>query len=310
MSVRKDSDAANLKADKEGFLEHHKDSTDKKKTKTQKFYFRLAGGTLYFYENEKVTKAKGVLQLKGVTVEEQVVDKKNLVVLSGEGQVFKISGADVSDWATAIRGNLNKEPYNLELKGEAAKMGFIMKAKKNIAGKAATSSFGKSVINKVIDDEIKALLNAVKNIIAVIYGSKEQAERLEKNAIKIVVKAYFLWENKTIPLEAFQKVEDPLKKALKLLIAVFDHIEKVKDDKLKAEILDEKFTVAAVLLDNVKEQLTSLLGPHLKPKSIARINESFDKVANRDFLLKTHTEESLKPDVNHVMGFIRNYVKR
>jgi len=141
-----------------------------------------------------------------VKIEEQTIDKKNSIVLSSDGASFVISGNDLQDWSKALQNNLQKDPISLELKGEAAKMGFMMKAKKNIAGKAATSSFGKSVINKVIDDEIKQLITCVKNIIAVESGSKDLADKLEKNAIKIVVKAYFLWENKTIPIEDFLKV--------------------------------------------------------------------------------------------------------
>jgi len=241
---------------------------------------------LYFYKEKQSSKAKGVVQLKGVKIEEQTIDKKNSLVLSSEGNLFIISGNDIREWSQSLQNNLNHEPILLELKGETAKMGFIMKAKKNIAGKAATSSFGKSVINKVIDDEIKQLITCVKNIIAVESGSKELADKLEKNAIKIVVKAYFLWENKTIPLEDFLKVEAPLKQALRILLAVYDNIEKVKDVKLKAEILDEKFTVAAVLLDTVKELLVNILQPHLKLKSITRVNDTFNQIARRDFFIK------------------------
>jgi len=136
------------------------------------------------------------------------------------------------------------------------------------------------------------------------------ADKLEKNAIKIVVKAYFLWENKTIPLEDFLKVEAPLKQALRILLAVYDNIEKVKDVKLKAEILDEKFTVAAVLLDTVKELLVNILQPHLKLKSITRVNDTFNQIARRDFLLKAFSEESLKSDVNLVVNFTRAYIKK
>jgi len=101
-----------------------------------------------------------------------------------------------------------------------------------------------------------------------------------------------------------------LKQALRILLAVYDNIEKVKDPNLRVEILDEKFTVAAVLLDTVKELLVNILQPHLKTKSINRVNDTFNQIARRDFLLKAFSEESLKPDVHHVVNFTRSYIKK
>jgi len=164
-------------------------------------------------------------------------------------------------------------------------------------------------MNKVIDAETKKLLASIRNIVTVESGSAALADKLERNAIKVVIKSYFLWENKSVPLDDFQKVEVPLKQALRILLTVRDNITKVKDPALKAQVLDEKFTIVAVLLDNVKEILTKLLSPHLKPKSIGRIDEIFHQVAKRDFLLKAYTDESLKNDVDYIVDYIRVYIR-
>jgi len=87
---------------------------------------------LYFYSEKQSVKAKGVVQLKGVKIEEQNLDKKNSIVLSGDGASFIISGNDIREWHQSIQNNIHKDPISLELKGEAAKMGFIMKAKKTL----------------------------------------------------------------------------------------------------------------------------------------------------------------------------------
>jgi hypothetical protein len=164
-------------------------------------------------------------------------------------------------------------------------------------------------MNKVIDAETKKLLDCIRNLVTAESGSSALAEKLERNAVKIVIKSYFLWENKSVPLEEFQQVEVPLKQALKILLAVYDNLSKVKDPAMKAQVLDEKFTVVAVLLDSVKEILIKLLSAHMKPKSIGRINEIFLQIARRDFLLKCYTDESLKDDVGYVVGFIRSYIR-
>jgi len=136
MSKKETIDLKDLKADKEGFLEYQKTSSDpKKKTTWIKLYFRLTGGSLYFYKEKQSSKAKGVVQLKGVKIEEQTIDKKNSLVLSSEGNLFIISGNDIREWSQSLQNNLNHEPILLELKGETAKMGFIMKAKKTLLEK-------------------------------------------------------------------------------------------------------------------------------------------------------------------------------
>jgi len=238
--------------------------------------------------------------------------KKNAIKISAAGAQFILGSSDsklISDWAAALKTNLSKPQANLELKGEVAKMGIMMKAKKNIAGKAATSSLGKTVMNKVIDAETKKLMACIRNLVTAESGSSALADKLERNAIKIVIKSYFLWENKSIPLEEFQKVEVPLKQALKILLTVYDNIAKVKDPALKAQVLDEKFTIVAVLLDNCKELLIKLLSPHVKPQSVGRINEIFQQIARRDFLFRAYTDESLKPDVDYCVDFIRAYIR-
>jgi len=110
-------------------------------------------------------------------------------------------------------------------------------------------------------------------------------------------------------LDDYQKIEPPLKQALKILMAVYDHLAKIKDPGMKAQVLDEKFTVVAVLLDNVKEMLCGLLSPHLTSKSMDRISETFQKIASKDFLLAAWSKEALKPDVDLVIDFVKNYIK-
>jgi len=145
-------------------------------------------------------KAKGLLQLKDLKVEETNFEKKEAIILSA-GEIstnFVISGVEAShtkEWHAILLQNLNKDPVSLPLK-DANKTGMIFKAKKNLAGKAATSSLGKSVINKILDDQLKKLIQSLKNIIAgtaTEADPKDLANTLEKNTVKIIVKAYFLW---------------------------------------------------------------------------------------------------------------------
>jgi len=201
---------------------------------------------------------------------------------------------------------------DLPLKGDgpsSPKPGMLFKAKKNLAGKAATSSMGKAVINKILDEQLKRLIASLETIIAA-QTSREKADRLRRHTIKIIVKAYFLYENKMVPFEDYQKLEPPLKQALKILMAVYDHLAKIKDPEMKKQVLDEKFTVVAVLLDNIKEMMCSLLSPHLTTKSMDRITEIFQTIATREFLLTAWEDQHLKPDVDIVIEFVKNYIQK
>jgi len=309
--------------DKEGLLEKRsgstqKDDAKKKKHSWNRYYFKLAGSALYYYSNDKSEKARGVVTLTNVQIGESVEssEKKYQITLKTNEFTFVIAASSEVEhkaWFNAIILNKEKQLISLPIKGQPASdlpntPGILFKAKKNLAGKAAVSGMGKAVIKKVIDDEIKQVITSVKHIIEVETGQKEFADRLEKNTIKIAVKAYFLWENKTIPLEKYETVEGPLRQGLKILLAVYNNIEKVKDEKLKKEILEEKFTVVAVLFDQVQSTLTDLFKPHLKPKSINRIKETFDTIARQEFLERAYTDPSLTSDVACVMAFVKSYI--
>jgi len=137
--AKKEAEAfKDIKSDKEGFLEHQKPSADpKKKPQWKKIYFRLVGGSLYYYKNEKDTKATGVVHintsLSETKIEQQQIEKRHAIVISGEGGSFVVGTNDAklgSDWLTALKASSSKPQSSLELKGEVAKMGIMMKAKK------------------------------------------------------------------------------------------------------------------------------------------------------------------------------------
>jgi len=235
---------------------------------------------------------------------------------SSENYVISLSPLDTSasvltDLQLALSNAFKKDPVMLPVKSDT---GFINKAKQNIAGKAASSSLGKSVMKSVIPEDINKLLKSVRNVIVVVNGdttaAREMADKLEKNTIKTVVKCYFLYQNKLINLSDFQKVEPPLKQALKLMLTVYDNIEKIRDESMKKMVLDEKFTIVSVLLQSVRDNLGSLLQSHVKPKSIERIHETIDKIAYTEFFLKAWSDPLLKEDVNYAMNFVRNYVQK
>ena len=77
-----------------------------------------------------------------------------------------------------------------------------------------------AALKKIMDKEDQELLTRVKHIIAVQTGKPEEAEDLEQNALKIIMKAYNLNQAKIITEDDFKKAEEPLKKALRLILKV------------------------------------------------------------------------------------------
>jgi len=298
-----------------------KHKASKKKSEWKKGFARIYGGSLYFYSQEKKPKAKFGIEIKDHLLVQETFEKKMALVIRAKGGssdsfLVALSPVDSSasiltEWNTAFTNALKKDPIQMPIKDNT---GLMNKAKQNIAGKAASSALGKSVMKSIIPEDIKQLLRSVRNVVVSVNGdtaaARETADKLERNTIKTVVKCYFLYENKAITLNDFQKVEPPLKQALKLLLAVYDHVEKIKDAEMKKMVLDEKFTIVSVLLQTVRDNLVSLLQTHVKPKSIERIHETIDKIAYTDFFLKAWGDPNLKSDVTYSMNFVRNYVKK
>ncbi len=64
-----------------------------------------------------------------------------------------------------------------------------MKAKKNIAGKVASSSLGRETMKSFMDDEERANFELFTQLLVNEFGP-DKAEALEKDIVKLIVKGY------------------------------------------------------------------------------------------------------------------------
>ncbi len=78
-----------------------------------------------------------------------------------------------------------------------------------------------------------------------------------------MVQAYNLHKAGIISEADFKAADDPLRKALRLILKVYDNLHKLPLE-LQKKTLEEKFYVVAVLFENVQDALKKILGPHLK----------------------------------------------
>jgi len=89
-----------------------------------------------------------------------------------------------------------------------------------MGSKFATSALGKKVMKAIVNEETTSLLNALKNIVRVESGEagdNKKGEELEKNIIKIAVKAYLLIEKGRIDSDDFLKADRPLRAAFEFM---------------------------------------------------------------------------------------------
>ncbi len=225
---------------------------------------------------------------------------------------------------------------------EKKKNSVLFRIKKNTSEKLATSKAGKvgrrgtvrpffkkrsprlqAALKKIMDPELQELIVRVKHVVAVQTGNEQEAEDLEQNALKIIVKgesgsclllrssnsgvltAANLHSAGIITEKDLKPVDEPLRKALRLILKVYDNLHKLPLE-MQAKTLEEKFYVIAILFENVQEALKKLLTPHLKEASITRIDDAFRIMANHVFFRDVWANKSLDEDVRFAMAFMRD----
>lgn len=273
------------------------------------YFFKLVPGALYYYKNDDKKKARGVVELTESKIEEGTLDKKKCINIFVAEIKFTIAPPkeDYNDWFAKLRENIgvaNKSTLKVEGRDEigGGHKGVMFRAKKTMAGSAAASSVGKAVLKKVIDEDNRRLIDAIKKMVTEHHG-KEKAEYVEKSIIKLSVKTFMLVQNGNISVSELLKMEDSLQKALKLLIKCYYSLDKVEDS-----VLLEKFYIIGALSSNVEEILTELVKPHLKPKSIQRINTTFSILMDSQFLISTCNNKNLREDLSIVIKEAEWYV--
>jgi len=85
----------------------------------------------------------------------------------------------------------------------------------------------------IVNEETTALLNALKKIVKAESGSAKKGEDLEKNIIKIAVKAFLLIENKQLTADEFLVADKPLRESFELMVKVYNGRGRVKEEKIR-----------------------------------------------------------------------------
>jgi len=231
---------------------------------------------------------KDTYQLKGCEILK--VDKPIPTALevkkNGKQIILLLPQSDESrdEWFKALTSCLNHPPKNPPLRTKTKNTGtFKMRMKKTLAGKVAISSAGKMVAKSSVPEPIQKLINALRILLARNIGENE-AIIVEDNIIKLFVKCFCLEEDGELKIQEFNKMDIPMRQAFGLISKLRDQtvVRKIGDE----ELVDETLKKIREYLRLTETALTTILTPHLKPKSIQRIAVIFRHVGNPAFLKK------------------------
>jgi len=275
-------------------------------------YCIIVGSTLYYYKNAGEPTFKGKVELADLRLDIPARgEKKNysFVLLKGEESVFVgacSSDPELDQWTKAFKESTTKAPAGPPASsGKASKKQSLgQRAKKKAASKTATSALGKKVMKAIVNEETTTLLNALKKIVRSESGSPKKAEDLEKNIIKIAVKAFLLIENKVVTADDFLVADKPLREAFELMVKVFNGRGRVKDDKIT-----EALKRVESHLKKAEEVITNLLAPHLTARNMLRVSAAFGCVANEKFLNTVFRDPELEGDLDKLMDAMEYYTQ-
>lgn len=283
-----------------------------KKKDWKAVYCVLIRGSFYFYKSSTDVEPKGSIHLAEHKIVSPAPDtKKKFTFLISKGDSVLFTGscsgeAELKAWVRDIENSLALEKADppTVVAQKTKKQGVMNRVKKSAASKTATSALGKKVMKVIVNDETTTLLNALKHIVKTQTGDAKQGDDLEKNIMKIAVKAFLLIENKQITADEFLVADKPLREAFELMVKVFNGRTRVRDEKIR-----EALAKVEELLKKAEEILTNLLAPHLTARNMLRISSVFGTLANMDFLYSVFKNPTSEEDLDKLIDAMEYYTQ-
>jgi len=121
------------------------------------------------------------------------------------------------------------------------------------------------------------------------------------------VKAFFLIDGGKMSIDDLLVADKPLRSALELLAKCHDHAKysRVPNEKL----LMEKFEEVQKKLKEGAGILAKLLEPHLKPKSVKKLQDLVDYIGNAERLFKIFKDSALDEDLQELISASEHYTQ-
>jgi len=275
----------------------------------------VSGGTFFFYKNPTDADAKASFDLKDLKLnfdQDAKAKKKNTFTLNKDKEKKpSFEGAlstpeDLASWKTALEAAAKLPPGTAPDRSglKKGKQGVAVAAKKSAASAAAGSGVGKKVMKAIVNEETTTLINALKALVTVESGSSKKADEMEKNIIKIAVKAYILVDNKDIKGEQFLVADKPLRDAFNLLVKVFNGRGRAKKERVV-----EALQKVEADLKKAEKVITELLQPFISGANMFRLASIFSTVANLKFLETVFYNDSVESELEKLVDAMDYYTQ-
>lgn len=290
-----------------------------KKGKKWKFYkCYLSGSSLWYYRPQEDS-PKSCIELKKFEL-----GAKELTAAETRPNTFSMNKADLStvwifsatsadlrtQWIKALTDIKDKPSAKPPIGQVKRKSSLIMRAKKKVAGKAATSGVGKRLIKSVMrDDEIDQLFVRGKAIVARDKDAKF-ADNLEDTIIKIAVKGILLMRNGDMDQELARPLEPCLRKLGK-------DMKETWNDKIRFKRDPEKMKEAAAanykkISDGVREVeklLNELMSPYVTESTTDKIKHVCDYLGEADTWKRVYEDPEQQDDLQYVLERVAYYLR-
>jgi len=172
------------------------------KGKWNKIFIMLCGGVVCWRKRESDETIRGHVFLTNAEITPMKYKNRKYVLklqANDETPVY-IDFDDETEreeWTEECKKKRD-DPPSFETSKERKRVGRMMRLKKNLGGKIATSAAGKSLIKDMLGPTTITVINILKELIESKDG-KKKANEIENIAIKIGVKIILLYNNKNIP---------------------------------------------------------------------------------------------------------------
>ncbi|GAM20972.1 hypothetical protein SAMD00019534_041470, partial [Acytostelium subglobosum LB1] len=179
----------------------------------------------------------------------------------------------------------------------------LFRAKKNISGKIVSSGVGKSGIKKMIPEEGRELISAIRKIIKRV-SSEEKANEIEKNIIKILVKVFFQIDNKAVQMQDLAKVDRALRDA-------FDNLDRAFRfyGVRKSADLVPLFTKVSTSFKIAETESVALFSPYLRPHNLQKMRTTFTFLGSVEFFSKVWDDSEIEDELFLLVSALNKYTQ-
>jgi len=287
--------------DYEGFLKKRKGVKESKgsdKASLSTRWVILRDGSLHIYKKYNNTQPKRSMDLADLELDVSVPNKQNQFCFALKKDKFYclfIASDETSynQWTASIRANL-KKPKSAPPAREKKKSPTAMaKLKSNMGGKAAASGAGKNMINKMMTEDTKVIIDNLKSFVTKASGEK-YSEELYGRILKLLAKITLLCESQALTSEAFWTVTaSAIRSIFSKLIDSLELSFSFDPENLASEI-----RTVEVLCEKV-------FNPVLSTNSIEHMKEIFDYFASEDILEKFYTDKKYEQECTAIVKMLR-----